>query len=499
MNNNLETALKQYSDLGFDTLPLISNSKKPYSGAWQTRLPEHLWQDAPQDANIGIRGGGLAHVAFIDCDEPKAFEHVTNHLAGLGYRGDSYPLVQTANNGRHIYITLSGTLPGAARDLAKDAGAGEFRYGAGAFVVAPPSYINEGYGYKLLSGDFKIRPKLEVKDILPLLGNRETKEKNKLSRKALALLHGKGIDAFSSRSEAEQSLLLSMVNAGLSYSEVLEHFNRYPCAGKDAEYKAKSPKRAEVWLSRSYSEAKEWAQSHESKGRQIAKLAIEWAESKAWQGKTGAIDRLVYIAHAKIAYKAGRLNYAAACRDLAEMAGIDFKTASRSTQRLCKSGLLVIDRKAVANSSNTYYLGSLDKVAHSLSNSTVRKCVTLSNHDVFRYGGLGKSAGEIYAALQAKPASAKELAEITGRSSKTIKRVLERMQKIVNRQTGEYLPMVTLNEDKKYYLLPSDLTQIARVIGTFGKGEKQKLEHEKDRRLHAIGLERGRNKQNLTP
>lgn len=128
MGGFVDTARRQYDDLGFDTLPLIGMSKKPYARAWQSRLPYRLWQNAPQDANIGIRGGGLANVAFIDCDEVQAFEIVTSYLAGLGYCGDSYPVVQTASGaGRHIYITLVGTLPGEARDLSKEVGAGEFR------------------------------------------------------------------------------------------------------------------------------------------------------------------------------------------------------------------------------------------------------------------------------------------------------------------------------------------------------------------------------------
>src|SRR5512140_3737927 len=105
----LDTARAQYEQLGFDTLPLQAGSKKPYARAWQSRLPYRLWQNAPQGANIGIRGGGLANVAFIDCDEPRTFDAVTNYLTGLGYHGDSYPIVQTASGkGRHIYITLSG-------------------------------------------------------------------------------------------------------------------------------------------------------------------------------------------------------------------------------------------------------------------------------------------------------------------------------------------------------------------------------------------------------
>ena len=498
MSITIEIARKQYYELGFDTLPLVGGSKAPYPHTWQKRPSNSLWQSAPQNVNIGIRGGGVANVAFIDCDEPKAFESVTNYLAGLGLRGDSYPLVQTASStGRHIYITLTGTLPGEARDLSKEIGAGEFRYGAGAFVVAPPSVISDGSSYQLLSGDFQIRPILEVKDILPLVSNQETSLKREptLSRKAIALLHGKGIDIYSSRSEAEQSLLASIANAGLPVGDAIELFNRYPCAGKYAELKAKNPKNAKRWLSKSYNEALQWVKTHESKARLYAMSAITWAESTAWQGKTGAVDRLIYLAHANIAYKAGRLSYAAACRDLADMVGVSHMTATRSTWRLCNLGLLIPEKKAVADCANTFQLGNFDKPLHSLSTSTVRKCNTMSNHDVFRYGGLGKSAGEIYAVLQVNPATVDELARYTGRHVKTIERVLERLARLADPMTGEYFPMVTINEEKKYSLLPSDLNQIARMIGTSGKGEKQKHKHEKDRRLHARELEHGRNKQ----
>src|SRR5215207_5829535 len=109
----VDTARMMYRELGFDTLPLVGGSKKPYARAWESRLSFRLWQNAPQGVNIGIRGGGLANVAFIDCEEPRTFEGVTKYLAGLGYRGDSYPLVQTTSGaGRHIYITFAADLSG---------------------------------------------------------------------------------------------------------------------------------------------------------------------------------------------------------------------------------------------------------------------------------------------------------------------------------------------------------------------------------------------------
>jgi hypothetical protein len=495
MGGNVDSARMMYDELGFDTLPVNGGGKNPYARAWQKRLPYRLWQNAPQNANIGIRGGGLANVAFIDCDEPQTFKNVTDWLAGLGIRGDSYPVIQTASDeGRHVYISLAGALSGDARDLSQEIGGGEFRYGAGAFVVAPPSLISDGGGYSLVSGDYSIRPELAVKDILPILGNRETVTERKptLSRKALALLHGKNIDSYSSRSEAEQSLIASMVNAGFTFGEVLALFNRHPCAGKYAELKTKNSKNAERWLSKSFYKAAQWVTTHESKARQVAKSAIAWAESTAWKGRTGAVDQLIYLAHANIAYRAGRLTFAASCRDLAELAGIGKTTATRATWRLCDSGLLVPDKKAVADSANIYQLSDLDKMGHSLSTSFVRKCPTMSNHDVFRFGGLGKSAGQVWQVLQEHPASIDELAEVTGRHKKTIERVIDRMSKLADPLTGESLPMVASDDGKIYHPLPVDLDRVAHAVGTAGTGERQRKEHAKERRLHARSLERGR-------
>jgi hypothetical protein len=491
----VDTARLMYTELGFDTLPLISGSKKPYACAWESRLSFRLWQNAPQGVNIGIRGGGLANVAFIDCDEPRTFERVTKYLAGLGYRGDSYPLVQTTSGvGRHIYITFASELSGDARKLSNEIGAGEFRYGVGAYVVAPPSLINEGAGYSLISGDFSIRPTLKVQDVLPILGNREisTVHKPTPSRKALALLHGKNIENYSSRSEAEQSLIASLVDSGFSFGEVLDLFNHYPCAGKYSEFKARNLKNAERWLLKSYTEAARWTETHESKARQIAKSVIAWAESRPWQGRTGAVDQLIYLAHANIAYKAGRLTYAAACRDLAELAGISHMTATRATWRLCNSGLLVPDKRAVADCANVYQLGDLDIPLHSLSTSIVRKCNTMSNHDVFRHSGLGKSAGQVWQVLQHHSASIQELTAITGRHVKTIERALDRMTNLADPLTGECLPMVASHDGEIYSPLPVDLDRIAQAIGTAGAGERQRNEHARDRRLHARGLANGK-------
>lgn len=497
MDSDLYKARVYYEDLGFDTLPLHAGSKKPIFSGWQNRPIHRLWHKVPSNFNIGIRGGGVTNLAIIDCDESRTFRSISTWLEGLGYQADSYPTVQTASGeGRHIYVSLSGGFPGDWRTLSKEIGAGEFRYGSGSYVVAPPSLIAGGGEYILQRGDFSLRPTLSAKDILQIVDNKDlvTEHEHRISRKALALLRGKGIDKYKSRSEADQALLTSLCNGGFTFYQVLDFFNRYPCAGKYAELKAKNPKNAISWLSKSYDEALRWTQTHESKQRQFAESAIEWAESTGWQGKTGAVDRSIFIAHAEIMKKAGRWIYAASSRDLAEEAGVSHMTATRATWRLTKSGLIIPDKRAVGDCANCYQLGKVDMTLHSPGTPAVRKCNSMSAHDVFRFAGLGKSAMEVFSALLDKPASIDDLAGTTKRHPKTIKRVLDRMGKLADPLTGECIPMVACDKGKCYRAMSVDLDRIAQAIGTAGMGERQKMQYTKDRRLRARALERARNR-----
>lgn len=526
-NPLIETALRKYDDLGFDTIPLKPGTKDPSETAWQKRDPARLWRKAPDGANIGIRGGGMASVAIIDCDDknrPGTFANISHYLAGLGYQIGDYPLIATPSatetiQSRHIYTTFGGILSGDSRNLSIDFGAGEFRYGSGAFVGAPPSSLSDGRGYTLISGDFARLVSLDIHDVIPFLGNKDTstiqRVRKTIPRRALALLHGKNLSGYKSRSEAEQSLITSLINAGYTFPEVRNLFDNYPCAGKYADLKAKNPANAVKHLEHSYNSAVEWALTHESPTRRKIRAAIEWAQTKPWTGRTGAADRLVLLAHLYIADRAGRLQWAAAVRTLAEMAGIGTATVSRSNTRLCNAHILKIDNRSKNDNGEVQHQGdsariyTLDKVEHFLSTSFVRKCSTLSTskHDLFRQptvtqngmpgkGGLGKAAGEVWQALQDQPATTiKELADATGRSVKTVKRAIARMAGIVDSTTGECMPMVaTDDEGATWYALPSDLDTLALVIGAAGRGREQKRKHDKERRAYSRELSRNKDK-----
>jgi hypothetical protein len=497
----IETARKQYQELRFDTLPLLPGSKIAYARGFPNRSVNSLWKNAPENANIGIRGGGSAHVAFFDADEykrPGTFENIIRLLAGLGYSTD-FPIVQTASGiGRHVYVTLTDSLPGNARILAKDFGVGEFRYGPGAYVVAPPSVI-KNFAYTLISGDFRQLPSIAYTDVLPILGNQEINSPSKpnISRRAAAMIKGDIPDQYKGdRSDAEQGLMLSLVNAGYTFPQVEDLFNNNPCAGHYEKLcREKGSKEGHRYLDLTYKQAVVYSH-RESPIRQAILEMIEWAQNRPWSGRTGAYTQSAYIALLNLAYNAGRLEIAASCRDIAELGGMHKNTAANALYRLSHSEeLLRLEQKWQGQLANRYRLVDNANLVHSQSTSPVRECTTFATYEAFRRGkgrnGLGPAAGQIYQALQRKPATIKELALLTGRDPRTVKANLANMRRIVDRKSGEVIRMVEINRET-WKALPCDLDIVAEIVGTKGATERQKKQHAEERREHADSLKDGR-------
>jgi hypothetical protein len=73
------------------------------------------------------------------------------------------------------------------------------------------------------------------------------------------------------------------------------------------------------------------------------------------------------------------------------------------------------------------------------------------------------------------------------------------MSKLADPLTGEYLPMVESDDGEIYYPLPVDLDLVAHAVGTAGKGERQRKEHAKERRLHQRSLAFGKKSKESYP
>lgn len=480
----LQDALERYARAGYDTLPL--RVKNAFLRDWQHRDPREMWTHAPKDANIGIRCGGQLHLAVVDADNknnPRTSERVANFFAGLGLRENDYPNVATPNAGRHFYIALAETRAGTYCNLSRNIGAGEFRFGCGAYVAAPPSQIGERV-YTLEAGDFAKLPRVALSDLRPILAETDTPISSAPtrsataptpSRRARALLRGEELEKYASRSEHEQALLASLANSGFEFDEILSLFLSNPCAGKFKELYDKNPKNAARWLRHSFENAQKWTTQNTGHARQIAHAATQWANAQAWRGRTGAVDKQIYLAHATLCARSGRVIYAASARDLAELAGVGFRTSIRANQRLRELGLIVREQEATFNLAATFRIVRSDTLSNYL---IVRECVTTDSaaHDVFRHVGLGKTAAAVWDALQTDALTAKQLVAKTGRGRLAVNRALERMFQL------QMLGMdLTARGETWRALEHVNLDEIARDIGTYGTGTRQRLEHERQR------------------
>ena len=489
---NVIQARDFYTELGIDAIPLRPDEKRPLFKAWQTKEPRRLWNGAPKDANLGLRGGGEIGAAFLDCDDKNkagTFENVTDFLRGLGVT--EYPLIQTASGvGRHIYLTVTDAPQGNAVNLATETGKGEFRYGAGAFIVAAPSVV-DGHYYEVLSGDFDHIPNVSFADLRPILGDtvKDWQPSPTVPRNAFAILNGDAevISKFKSRSDAEQSLLLSLANAGFTFPQVEKLFNANQCAGKYSSM----GKYGKDWLLSSFNKAQVKART-DSAQRETILRAVAWAKSHAWTGKGGASEQAVFLAHMTIAYKAGTVKgWAAGKRTLAELAGV--AEASKVNQRLLIKKILTLHTTFTVDCANKFSLCTtlpLPEVP------TCEEVVTLCN-DAFRTSNresvkgermsFGQIGRQLWEALRSEPMTAEDLASITGRDPRTVTKYLERMAKLTNQMTGELLPMVNLDGDK-WHALTVDLNAVAVAVGTSGKGREQRQKHAKERRAHSRSL-----------
>ena len=275
----------------------------------------------------------------------------------------------------------------------------------------------------------------------------------------------------------------------LTSSDVIDLFYTNPAAGKFRELWNDDPNAALRWLRTSFETAAAFVNSHQSPARETALALLNRARSIPWPGLTGSTDRAVYLAHLSIAIRAAKTTYSAGSRELAEMAGVNSKTAAKANHRLITSGLLSLTTPAIATLANQYSLEFHN--GYTLYKS-VRECTTheTQNHDAFRRQGLGKAAGEVYAALLLEPGQTLgELVEKTGRGKATVWRALTRMLKMADTYTGEYLPMVAHDGDK-WRALEVDLDQIAHIVGSAGIGRKQHELHARERAAHRRGLER---------
>lgn len=498
-NLHYETIQKNHSGfarLGYDAIPLQPEGFLPIVKEWASQDPAELWDHAPENVNIGIVCGGLKRIAVIECgvgENENSYKNIVDWLDRLGIRQGSYPVVHSPLNiTRHIYISLDDDLPGDSYPLSPEIGEGSLFYGPKSYVIAPPSATINGE-YKLLNGDFTHLPVLRVDQIINLLdlpiipswvqeGSKPltTNELSRIPARVMSLIQGNGVDTYKDGLELEQAIAISLIKNGYSDSQILSIFLHFPLAGKFIEMTSNNIETGFKWLRLLIESSRELLISNKSIDYRLAKEAIAWAEASPWSGRTGSTDQAVLIAHASIALRRGQLIYGASAREIAELSGLSRTTASRRTQSLIEDGRIRLVEPTVGFQANVYDL------IVDVHNGTVlsNDCHVMHSHDVFRWKGLGKSAALVWHALNQKDSlTVAELEAITGKHQSTIRRRLKKMASIQDPVTGESIPMVVEIDQKganRWRALDVDLEHVAKILGTEGTGDEQKLQHKRE-------------------
>lgn len=310
-------------------------------------------------------------------------------------------------------------------------------------------------------------------------------ESRGIPKLALAILAGKRLGYYASRSEHEYTAVLSMIGAGFDFDRVYETFARLAYGQSKFYEKLRDvgEREARRWLHVVYKGAAQYSREHERQERQQARAFKQQAIATPWKSAT---DRATAIALGEVATLAAHTVIAPGERRLAEIAGLSNRGVHNALNRLEDAGII---RKVKAYNladapldATTWEIGYKRKEV--LPFDTLEK-QTVTGSDVFRLAGtigreslqgLGVSAGQVFDYLaNGRGGTLAQIVEATGRSERTAQRALKEMHKLgmVKRQAVQGRIV--------WFAVAVDLKEIARKLGTLGAGERQRNRHIEER------------------
>ena len=426
----------EYFQLGLNVIPLAPLSKQPAGnwGRWKVRQQTQAnidWLFAKHTGNIAVLGGIHSNIAtaypyFVDCDNMGAFLELSAECLRLF--GDTTRTL--SKRGGHIW--LASTLPVKSHKLV---GIGEIR-GAGNYIAVPPSIhpdTHRPYEFASRVASLPLANSLTFTK-LELLPEVKTV---RLSRLAYSIIAGDPdtIKRYSTRSEVDHALMQSLVNKAYGMQDIIGIFNK-------SAHEPHVHRTDTNWLSylrAEYEKCRQRGNSNEfEQAQQTTRTYRLWVEStpshEITHPRTGVTDKTALLAHISTAERVGRIEYQLSARDGANLARMGRSTFNKATGRLVESGLIRQTRQGIFTLANRFTL-----VPHRLSEDIVRtlthrtphvcECPHYVQHAVFEQRGLGRHLGDTFAALSERLMTATELAEVTGKHPRTIRRHLAQLLK----------------------------------------------------------------------
>jgi predicted transcriptional regulator len=422
--------------------------------------------------NIAVLTGKLSNNLFvIDCDDQDSFKKYLNLFES---RNLAKWVVITSRGGHIWFLSPEGEIDSCKLEENVQV------FGNNHYVVAPPSLNKQTgviYGWGNREGDFP--PELsydEIRDLFPEI---------KIIRRlqgfmpyiANEVLVNRNLMGYESYSEAENAALFSLVRLGWDDESIIELFNHY----SPPHYRSRN--RPEQWL-KTYMLNPAREIIHVSPYIDKINRAVNWASSQTWNNRTGAIDKIVFLACCKRAMIEGVNNFRASEREIAELANTTRKTARKSLRRLVRNSVLeiVYDR-----ASGMHYKIRSD-IQDYPNKSTVLYFVngvmslSLIQHDVWHPKALGKTSHIIYQFLLANEGKTiPEISEGIKKSKASVTKALEKLShfRLASKIDGVWSAILRNN---RYFDI------IARILGTFGVAEKRKQEYQRERENRAYAI-----------
>lgn len=499
------------AEQGVPVLP-VRTDKRPLTrhGVHQASTDQNTireWFARFPGLQIAAAAGGPAHMLVIDCDRHGGPDGVAAYAA-LGIPDVGEPLVRTGRGGRHHWFRAGRAVGSGAGILAP----GIDHRGEGAYVLTPDSVSDYGayeWERRLQRTGLPLAPApLMDRLTAPAAAAGSTWEPSPgaLIRRLQGAVVGErnytlNLCAFlmgrlvAAGRQDERTALASLTETGLALGLPAREVRATVKSGLFDGIAA----RGLVPL---------------AEHRRQALQALEWAGGQTWSGRAGPTMRGVFVGHALCALQAGRAEYGADVRTLAELANVARSTAQRSTIRLLAAGFL----ERVDPGRQPLPEGAVTAARYRLClNGTITQCnpeigkmgdvgvegewandddtaVMASEraaglphtHELFSRHGLGREAGLVFAALQALPGNIDSLVTRTGRSRRSVYRAIEHLTHIMD-QAGGQLPPLVRSGPAGWIAELADLDEVARRLGVAGLRERQHAQHEREREAYAAG------------
>ena len=292
------------------------------------------------------------------------------------------------------------------------------------------------------------------------------------------------------RSKVAQALALAFLNAGLSQADFLQEMLDPTNQGgaRIQEEGAKGSLAASSFAASCWAKAK-WraVQSPLIVKRADALDRIESVRAAVdrwdWKRMAGGTDRAVILAYIAIARETGKIAPDVADREVAERANVSRETITkRARPRLIEAGFLRhVPRPRGRTDAKTWELAippglGVPVTTPSHTPLGVDMCGGDHAHDVWSWGGLGKSKQRIWDLLgQRERWPFDDLAEAYRASKATVRRHLRVL---------DSHGLAAKTDDGLWKRGDSDLDRVAEEIGATGKGERRRARHQLERRAY---------------